>query len=376
MESKDFFTKMEANLKNKLPFVIYRKPTSTGETIFSLQGFFQQDDHLYTVNDFKESGFVMAPFNLDKEKPLLIPSEKSEQISARFDAPAPLEPSTVQQEIDQNAKKRHLDLVTKGIEALRKGELNKVVLSRTLHAKTDHKPTIIFKRLLHAYPTAFVYCWFHPKKGLWLGATPEGLLKSQGYNIKTVALAGTKPAFNDENPQWTTKEIQEQQYVTDFIKERLAKNTKQVSVSKTENVRAGNLWHLKTGISARLLQKENLKDILHDIHPTPAVCGVPKAKSKQFILKEESYNRMFYSGFLGELNLKRKNIRKANRRNIEHQAYAGFQESSEFFVNLRCMQMQDSTCTLYIGGGIMKESDPEDEWQETVNKATTVLKAL
>src|SRR5699024_2765633 len=115
----------------------------------------------------------------------------------------------------------HLHLVEQGINAITQGKLKKVVLSRKITVPITHAPFTLFQRLLKKYPTAFVYCWYHPKVGLWLGATPETLIKVTGKTLKTMALAGTKPAQPNTKPQWTSKEIEEQQFVTDFIADTL-----------------------------------------------------------------------------------------------------------------------------------------------------------
>ena len=97
------------------------------------------------------------------------------------------------------------------------------------------------------------------------------------------------------------------------------------------------------------------------MHPTPALCGLPKQEAKQFIIKNEGYSREFYSGFLGEIN-----------KDFEFNT-AG---KSDVFVNLRCMKLDKNEAHLFIGGGITKESNPLNEFQETINKSQTIKKIL
>ena len=104
--------------------------------------------------------------------------------------------------------------------------------------------------------------------------------------------------------------------------------------------------------------------------------GFPKAEAKDFILKHENYNREYYTGFLGELNLKQTTTRNTNRRNVENNAYSVIKTQSNFYVNLRCMQLKDKSANIYVGGGITKDSNPEKEWEETVNKTTTINAVL
>ena len=97
------------------------------------------------------------------------------------------------------------------------------------------------------------------------------------------------------------------------------------------------------------------------MHPTAAVCGLPKETAKEFILKNERYKREYYSGFLGEFN-----IDLVSFKNIQ----------TDLFVNLRCMKITKDKAQLFIGCGITKDSIPEDEYKETVYKSMTMKKII
>lgn len=387
---EDFYKKAAQYLIDEKPFVLYRKPATQASDHFAVEGFFQEDNQLYTVEDYQEAGFVFAPFQLEK-KVILIPLEKAEHISTT------VEIQTVSSEEKQRAtevsseegREQHLQLVSEGIEAIAEGRFKKVVLSRELHVPFKKNPIEIFQELLQIYPTAFTYCWFHSKVGLWIGATPETLLSVSGNRLKTMSVAGTKAIrqndkMNDdekkkeESPIWTSKEIDEQQIVTDAIEAALDGKVERLSAADARNYRAGNLWHLKTDISGVISSEatSTLKNIVESLHPTPAVCGLPKEEAKNFILANEHYDREFYSGFLGELNLKTKKTRSANRRNQENQAYAVVKKETHLFVNLRCMRLSENRASLFVGGGIVKDSIPENEWEETQHKSQTMLKVL
>jgi len=173
---------------------------------------------------------------------------------------------------------------------------------------------------------------------------------------------------------WQKKEINEQQLVTNFIIDHLKPLVSNLTIGNTETVKAGNLLHLKTKISGLL--HSNIKTVINALHPTPAVCGLPKVTAKQFILDNENYKRDYYTGFLGELNIKKETKRNANRRNIENNVYTAIKTVSNLYVNLRCMQLTDTEAKVYVGGGITKDSIPEKEWNETVNKAKTMKNIL
>ncbi|GGG45223.1 chorismate-binding protein [Bizionia arctica] len=372
MTSDVFFEQIQQQLNKQLPFVVYRKPND-----HLVKAMLQNTDLLHNVSDYTEKGFVFAPFD-DSKDAILIPMEDSEIIACDSIISNELEKSVENTNCFEAEKQMHMNLVKKGLDAIKEGKFQKVVLSRCETVdllKTN--PLHIFKNLLQHYPTAFVNLWYHPKVGLWLGATPETLLEVEGSRFKTMALAGTQNYNGTIDVTWENKEKEEQQFVTDFIVDSLKASVSSLNVSKAITVKAGNVIHLKTAISGILdFKLLNFKQVLKALHPTPAVCGLPKEKAKEFILKNENYYREFYTGFLGELNLQEKTSRNANRRNVENNAYRAVKNVSNLYVNLRCMKISEQKAHIYIGGGITKDSKPEAEWQETVAKAAVMKKVL
>jgi isochorismate synthase len=379
MTEGQFLERLRKHFDLKLPFVAYRKPEAT-----SVNAFLQNEESLFTTKDFTESGFVFAPFD-DHKKAILIPEEASEKITlgtSEFSSEItdPQSTSTSSEE-KAEAREKHFSLVSKGLERLTSGELEKVVLSRKEDIEgTALNPIALFRELLAAYSTAFVYLWYHPKIGCWLAATPETLLKVEGSRFSTMALAGTQKFKGSTDVLWGEKERQEQQFVTDSILDNLENvgvSLREVERSEVYTTKAGNLLHLRTDIKGRLQKpEESLKKIISALHPTPAVCGLPKEKAKAFILSEENYDRDFYTGFLGELNLTKNVQRSRTRRNVENLAYRAVKKETDLYVNLRCMKIETGKAVLFIGGGITKDSNPEAEWEETVNKSQTMKKVL
>lgn len=346
---RDFFQKVQLQLDEKLPFVIYRKPDSD-----TVEGLLQKNGSLFQTDEFTEKGFVMVSFD-GKEK-VLIPENQSEKITANHIKQYETDAFLPEKTFTLHAKNDFENLIQKGISAINDKDFSKVVLSRTEMLELSEFDTIsIFEKLIDTYPSAFCYCFFHPKTGFWFGATPEKLLQVRNHKFQTMALAGTQQ-FNDiEEVIWEHKEKEEQQFVTDFILENLESVTSDIAISNPYTYRAGNLLHIKTDIEGAINEDSTLKKILDILHPTPAVCGLPKGAAKEFILANEGYNRSFYSGFLGELNS---------------------DGLTDLYVNLRCMEIKGQRAHLYMGCGITKDSIPEKEFEETVNKSMTMKKIL
>lgn len=350
----DFFEKVIKQQEQKLPFVLYCKPNS--DTII---GMFQHNDALFNVVDFTEKGFLFASF--DGNSIHLIPENQSEIIAVIREKGA-VEISKNKEGVPTVSEKNDFEkLVSKGIQAIENQEFKKVVLSRKEIIELENFDLVAtFEKLVQLYPNAFVYCFYHPKVGIWLGATPEQLVKANVNVFETMALAGTQKDYGSDAIVWEKKEREEQQYVTDYIIDQLQEVALEVSVTKPYSVKAGSVWHLKTDIWGVLNVGFSLKQVVLLLHPTPAVCGLPKEASKAFILENEKYDRTFYTGFLGELNT----------------SFAVDSVSSDLFVNLRCMQISGSQAHLYMGCGITKDSIPENEWMESVNKSMTMKKVF
>src|SRR5690606_31528760 len=101
--------------------------------------------------------------------------------------------------------------------------------------------------------------------------------------------------------------------------------------------------------------------IIKALHPTPAVCGMPKEIARDFLIQKEGYDRKYYAGYLGELNC-----------NVEQNT----NDESDLYVNLRCMEIEENNINIYVGCGVTKDSNPESEFIETVNKSSTMKQIL
>jgi isochorismate synthase len=332
------FEEINTLLSGQKPFVCYVKPN---ESIWNLQ--VQQTNEIIAFSD--QSGFIFVPF--DAGVKLCLPKEISAFSQGNFEN---LEQKSADKFTSEaNQKDAFENLVSKGIAAIQNGAFDKVVLSRKIVLNEQISVVATFQNLIATYPTAFRYLFFHPEIGLWMGATPERLVKINQNQFETVALAGTQ--LFSESIIWTTKEIEEQQFVTDFIVSEITSKVKNLVVSEPKTIKAGNLAHLKSIITGQLNGDFSALDLITTLHPTPAVCGFPKDFAIDFIRKNEAFDRSYYSGFLGEYNSN---------------------NQTDLFVNLRCLEVVNNAVNIYVGCGITKDSNPELEFLETENKSMTM----
>ncbi len=338
------FSQLRTCLLQKKPFVAYVLPNSDVLTFGE-----QKSSKLHHFKG--QDGFVFTSFS-GKES-VIIPYEDA------FFSDFSYSKSTVKWS-NNNIHSSDLEaidfkkMVTQALHDIQNGIFEKVVVSRVIETVFNEDCIIAFEKLIVQHENAFRYLFYHPEIGGWMGATPEQLVQLKGEKFETVALAGTykKSLFTD----WTLKEMHEQKIVTDYIVETLNDYTSKLEVSVPYTSEAGDLVHLKTNLSGTLKPLQSGFDLVQALHPTPAVCGLPKDKAIDFIMKNETYDRSFYTGFLGVKN------DKSNEMN--------------FFVNLRCLSFEDQKVKIYVGCGITADSDPESEFFETEYKSQTMKQIL
>ena len=350
---------LKTAIRENLPFALYRLPKQDKVKVV-IQKSKELTRYPYDAID-QLSGFFFAPFRGKKINHLIClkPDIEEEFDFSEMTENDDLDILVAQHDEDSDyvmTEEEYIERAEYLIEVLKDGKLRKVVMSRVLaHPLPDHFKTAKFlKNLMGKYPNAFVYLVNLPGIGMWTGATPEVLFKMEEEFAETVALAGTQPV---DNFKWSEKEIKEQQIVMDYIEELLFNNgISEYGRTGPYTVKAGNVVHLKTRYNLSLEQVEGqVGKLITQLHPTPAVCGLPRVKAYELIRKVEKHNRSFYSGFLGPWNLS---------------------GNSQLYVNLRCGQLNKGKISLFIGGGLTAESIPESEWEETVRKSQTLLSVV
>ena len=345
------------------PFAIWRIP---GET--ELRFIAQTTGQPQVLYDIKElngrHGFVIAPFQVSRQKPIFLINPdryeipKNPVIVSVTEANSPDEKTCLVEIPEHETKAEYIGRLNRFLEPLKRGELSKLVLSRcrTIPRQAGFSPGKAFVAAEKRYIRSYVYLCHLPEIGTWMGSTPEILLAGERNRWQTVALAGTQPLVDGHLPEsWSNKNWREQQFVAYYIRQQLAALGMHPDEEGPFTVQAGEMAHLKSLFSFTLDRTDLLGDLLERLHPTPAVCGLPKEEAYRFILREEGYDRSYYSGFVGWLDPAGK---------------------TDLYVNLRCMNIQSHALTLFAGGGILPDSIPDDEWQETKDKMETMRRLL
>lgn len=251
-------------------------------------------------------------------------------------------------------QEEYLQKLEEVIKIIKENNLPKLVLSRrkifTDFTEINLKES--FNNLCRNYPNAFKYLFFDGETS-WMGAFSEvlGKFNKSTHEFETMSIAGTIPV----SEEWTEKEIEEQKPVSSYIRNTLTKyaTLSEVQESETYDHISGNIKHLKTDFKIKI-NSEDLDSIIKELHPTPAVCGIPKDFCREIIEKVEKFPRELYAGYI----------------KIETEDYI------QYFVNLRCARLYKNSVHLFVGGGITAQSNPEKEWQETELKSEAVLKNL
>jgi len=352
MQYSQLAQKALEHFEKKLPFALYSLPDSD-----EIIGIFQNSPTLHTSQLSQENGFVFAPFNLERGI-LQIPLEFSEVVNCK-DVPTTINREGLANIIeDEKDKKVHVALISKTIAKIKTAKAQKIVVSRKKEVPLQNFNFVkLCDSLFSKYSLAYRYIWYHPETAIWCGATPEVLIKTKGTSFSTMALAGTQKVDGKSIIFWEQKEKSEQQWVVDAIVENLLDKTTALNISKTQTHIAGNLAHLRTDIRGEFTtNKHALKKVVETLHPTPAICGTPRKAAQLFIAVNETYDREFYTGFLGVTNSE--------------------VQQTQLFVNLRCVKIEGNLATLYAGGGITEDSIPDAEWDETHNKLQTMAKVL
>ena len=249
----------------------------------------------------------------------------------------------------------YLNSINRIISSIKSGSADKIVMSKIIvesHSFNAECWSQLFFNLAGKYPNAFTFLFYTKETGAWMGATPEILGTYNNRIFQTMALAGTRKSGTIGI--WDEKDIGEQEYVVNYIRNIITINNLDYQISPKFTKPAGVVEHICNIFTVNACSISQAERMIDALHPTPAVAGLPKDKALDLIGKFELHDREYYGGYLGPFR----------------------PEEFNYFVNLRSMKFDRSKYEIFVGGGIVKESIPESEWNETEFKSQTLLSLI
>ncbi len=246
-----------------------------------------------------------------------------------------------------------LALVESAVDAVRDGDLEKVVVARVASMDGSVDVPVLVDTLAATYGECATFAF--ERHGEWfVGATPELLVRKDGSNVVSAALAATAPRHDDpvldrielESLQ-SSKQLEEHRLVVDAVVEALEGLHIPATTHAQQVMELRRVRHLLTVIEGPAPDDIGLLDVVGALHPTPAVGGVPGTGALDWIRMNEGFTRGWYAAPVGAIDL------------------AG---DGEFRVALRSARVTPTAIHLYAGAGIVAESDPRSEVDEIALK--------
>jgi isochorismate synthase len=269
---------------------------------------------------------------------------------------------TVEERPDRAAWERTVGLFA---GAVGRGRIDKVVLARRVvfRAETDLDVVVALRHLARTAPESTTFAFVRGGT-TFLGATPERLVRTSGRAFETVAIAGSAPRGRDADEDArlaaallaSEKEREEHAVVVDMLRSSLTPIVETLHVAETPAILPlPHLQHLVTPVTGTTRDEGGLLALAGRLHPTPAVGGTPRDVALGLIEEHEAFDRGWYAGPIGWL---------------------GADGDGEVMVALRCGLVRGAKASLFAGCGIVADSDPAREWEESRLKLRTMIAAL
>jgi isochorismate synthase len=261
-------------------------------------------------------------------------------------------------------------MVADALARMAAGPLEKVARTLDVIAPGAIDPVPMLRELAHRDPRGYLFAMDLPSGAAHgprtlLGASPELLLRREGDTVTANPLAGSAARADDPDEDRargeallaSAKDRHEHALVVREVAAGLRGLCTDLEIPEAPSlVRTATLWHLSTTIRGRVADpRTGALHLATALHPTPAVCGVPRAEAHAAIDAIEPFDRGFYTGMVG---------------------WTDVHGDGEWVVALRCGEVADDRVRLYAGAGIVPASRPADELAETAVKLRTLLDAL
>jgi para-aminobenzoate synthetase component 1 len=267
-------------------------------------------------------------------------------------------------------KSRYMKAVRQALEHIRLGDIYQINLSHQVKLQSHpglrlQGPADIYNNLRRSFPSEFG-AYFDDGRQVILSASPERFLRLQNKIAQVKPMKGTRPRGKTKDQdnrskellKKSPKEIAELLMVTDLERNDLGRVCDYASV-KVKNMRTiesyASVFQATSTVEGRLRRGCDQFDLLQAAFPSGSVTGCPKIEAMKIIRKLEHGPRGLYTGALG---------------------YMSFSGDMDFNVMIRTLFLNQKGITFHVGGGIVADSDPQNEWQETWDKARPLIAAL
>ena len=263
------------------------------------------------------------------------------------------------------AEQEFEEMVERAKEYIRAGDIIQVVLSQRFHSKTDLHPFTLYRALRHINPSPYLF-YLKLDDLIQIGSSPEILVRLEGDDIEVRPIAGTRKRGGTEEEDLALeqelladpKERAEHLMLVDLGRNDLGRVAEYGTVETRDLLvieRYSHVMHIVSGVHGKLRRGKNQFDVLKACFPAGTVSGAPKIRAMEIIEELESERRGPYAGAVG---------------------YFGFSGNMDICITIRTFVMRGDDLWIQAGAGIVADSDPEKEFEETINKARGLRRAV
>ena len=250
-------------------------------------------------------------------------------------------------------------------ERIAAGDIYQAVLSQRFEAKVEAEPLTVYRALRHVNPSPYMY-FIRMGKLAIVGSSPEMLVRAEGQHVETHPIAGTRPRGRNEEEDLrladelkrNEKERAEHVMLVDLGRNDLGRVCEYGSVKVPQYMgleRFSHVMHLVSTVEGRLADNHDHFDALVSCFPAGTVSGAPKIRAMQILAELEPTRRDLYAGAVG---------------------YIDFAGNLDFCIAIRTITLRDGVARVQAGGGIVADSNPAAEYQESCDKAGALLQAI
>jgi anthranilate synthase component 1 len=263
------------------------------------------------------------------------------------------------------SKKKFKEMILKAKKYIKKGDIFQVVLSQRFECKTNKSPLEIYKKLRSSNPSPFMY-YFNFEDFQIVGSSPEILVRLRKNKITIRPIAGTRPRgvtatkdkFYKNQLLNDKKELAEHLMLLDLGRNDVGKIAKINTVKVTEKFKIekySHVMHIVSNVEGDFREKQTLLDAMFAGFPAGTVTGAPKIRAMEIIDELENSKRKMYAGSIG---------------------YFSADKNFDTCIALRTALIKNDKFYIQSGAGIVADSIPEKEYEETVNKAKALINSL